>query len=281
MTSVRRFATLTLLIIPATTLGAELRGLVPNHYEDGAVEKGRKLGIGSAALEGPEVVEVSSLQTWTFVYTAGPAGVRPGGGLRIGMRHLSQWSPPQTADPQGVGYLTTEAEHGETAKTRIDVRAGFFPQYFAWHNMVEVTLPERGLEPGETLRVTYGDPSGGSPGIKIQPFDESCFVFKTYVDALGSGDYLPLGDSPAIEIVSAQAVRLNVVMPSDAVAGKPTWAIVRAEDLYGNPADLEYRFQRVAPIHVSPHNPERVYHTSQFVHVTEDNGVNWETISRT
>ena len=51
-------------------------------------------------------------------------------------------------------------------------------------------------------------------------------------------------------------------------------------NLYGrNPADLAFRFQRVAPIHVSPHDPNRVYHTSQYVHVTEDGGVTWETIS--
>ena len=51
-------------------------------------------------------------------------------------------------------------------------------------------------------------------------------------------------------------------------------------DIYGhNPKDLAYRFQRVAPIHVSPHNPDRVYHTSQFVHVTEDRGRTWQTIS--
>ena len=51
-------------------------------------------------------------------------------------------------------------------------------------------------------------------------------------------------------------------------------------DLYGqNPKDLTYRFQRVAPVHVSPHNPNRVYHGSQYVHVTEDYGKTWTRIS--
>ena len=51
-------------------------------------------------------------------------------------------------------------------------------------------------------------------------------------------------------------------------------------NLYGhNPRDLEYRFQRVVPIHVSPHDPNRVYHGSQFVHVTTNGGQLWETIS--
>ncbi|MGB0525781.1 MAG: hypothetical protein ACPGJS_22570 [Flammeovirgaceae bacterium] len=55
---------------------------------------------------------------------------------------------------------------------------------------------------------------------------------------------------------------------------------VGASNMYGhNPKDLKYRFQRVSPIHVSPHNPDVVYHCSQFVHKTTDDGKTWETIS--
>ncbi len=55
---------------------------------------------------------------------------------------------------------------------------------------------------------------------------------------------------------------------------------VGAINMYGhNPADLKYRFQRVSPIMVSPHDPDRVYHCSQYVHVTRNNGLTWETIS--
>jgi photosystem II stability/assembly factor-like uncharacterized protein len=52
------------------------------------------------------------------------------------------------------------------------------------------------------------------------------------------------------------------------------------ENLYGhNPKDLAFRFQRVAPIHVSPHDPDKVYHTSQYVHVTKNGGQTWKIIS--
>jgi photosystem II stability/assembly factor-like uncharacterized protein len=55
---------------------------------------------------------------------------------------------------------------------------------------------------------------------------------------------------------------------------------VGAQNLYGhNPRDLKYRFQRVSPIEVSPHDPDVVFHASQFLHVTRDDGVTWETIS--
>jgi photosystem II stability/assembly factor-like uncharacterized protein len=55
---------------------------------------------------------------------------------------------------------------------------------------------------------------------------------------------------------------------------------VGAANMYGhNPKDLKFRFQRVSPIHVSPHDPDVVYHTSQFVHKTTDEGKSWEIIS--
>ena len=55
---------------------------------------------------------------------------------------------------------------------------------------------------------------------------------------------------------------------------------VGGQYLYGhNPKDLIYRFQRVSPIHVSPHDPNTVYHGSQYVHRTQDDGVTWERIS--
>ncbi|HUP24714.1 MAG TPA: glycosyl hydrolase [Thermoanaerobaculia bacterium] len=43
--------------------------------------------------------------------------------------------------------------------------------------------------------------------------------------------------------------------------------------------DLEYRFQWNAPIRLSPHDPDILYHTSQVVHRSTDGGQSWQTIS--
>ncbi|MEY2980436.1 MAG: hypothetical protein RL562_663, partial [Planctomycetota bacterium] len=55
---------------------------------------------------------------------------------------------------------------------------------------------------------------------------------------------------------------------------------VTAANMYGHdPKDLRDRFQRVSPIHVSPHDADVVYHASQFVYRTRDEGRTWERIS--
>jgi photosystem II stability/assembly factor-like uncharacterized protein len=64
------------------------------------------------------------------------------------------------------------------------------------------------------------------------------------------------------------------------ITGQEMQFYVGAADMYShNPRDLKYRFQRVSPIHVSPHDAEVVYHASQYLHRTTDGGVTWETIS--
>ena len=66
----------------------------------------------------------------------------------------------------------------------------------------------------------------------------------------------------------------------DKRTGQEKQYYVGASNMYGhNPKDLKFRFQRVAPIHVSPHDPDVVYHGSQYLHKTVDDGLTWEIIS--
>jgi photosystem II stability/assembly factor-like uncharacterized protein len=55
---------------------------------------------------------------------------------------------------------------------------------------------------------------------------------------------------------------------------------IGAESLYGNGGEeVTYRFQRVSPMEVSPHDPKVVYYGSQYLHRTRDGGVTWTRIS--
>ncbi|MBL7848875.1 MAG: hypothetical protein JNL40_15510 [Cyclobacteriaceae bacterium] len=66
----------------------------------------------------------------------------------------------------------------------------------------------------------------------------------------------------------------------DKSTGQEQIFVVGGANMYGHdPDQLKFRFQRVSPIHVSPHNPNVVYHTSQYVHKTMNDGMTWEIIS--
>ena len=55
---------------------------------------------------------------------------------------------------------------------------------------------------------------------------------------------------------------------------------IGGESLYGHGGEnITYRFQRVSPMEVSPHDARVVYYGSQYVHRTRDGGVTWTRIS--
>lgn len=217
----------------------DLAALIPAERQ--AAERGAQLGIGTIRLDGPKEVEVYSYQTFKLVYTAGQAGIKPGGTILVGMRHILGWTTAQTKDPQADGYLTAVTSNQAPVSLYVEQNrwvkdSKYTWRLFPWQNIIACQVGEPGLKPGDRVVLVLGDRRAGSKGVRIQPVDEFPFVFKCYVDFDGSENCLPLRENPTIDIVSAPPYRLNLVMPSYAQTGKPTWCIVRAEDRYGNPA---------------------------------------------
>ena len=52
------------------------------------------------------------------------------------------------------------------------------------------------------------------------------------------------------------------------------------QNRYGQAASaIRYRMQRITPFQISPHDPNVIYHGSQYLHRTNDGGQTWDTIS--
>lgn len=100
--------------------------------------------------------------------------------------------------------------------------------------------------------------------------------FWTEVGGCETGPAVPKRGDPNIVYSNCKG-RFGVY---DKRTGQERQYYVGASNMYGHlPTELKYRFQRVSPIYVSIHNPGVVYHCSQFVHKTTDEGITWETIS--
>src|SRR5690606_31885775 len=76
-----------------------------------------------------------------------------------------------------------------------------------------------------------------SPGVEIQPMDETAFEQKVYVDAEGKGEYLPLNQSPTMRVVPGEAKEMLVIAKTDWTAGQAGWVNVWFDDGLGNPAE--------------------------------------------
>lgn len=114
------------------------------------------------------------------------------------------------------------------------------------------------------------------PSLPTQSVQTGSNAFIINTGGCETGPAVPKPGNPNI-VYSACKGRFMVY---DKRTGQELQYYVGATNIYGhNPKDLKFRFQRVAPIHVSPHNPDVVYHASQYLHKTTDDGKTWEIIS--
>lgn len=208
----------------------------PYASEDEAIRKGRRLGLGEAALEGPEEVVAGSVADFTLRFTVGKAGMRTGGGIRLAGAHGlgTDWGGNhlQINDQGRENFLSFRTSTGASLHWTAYQGVGqnpLFQRYHPWQNINEFKLSGPALKPGDWMEIKLGR-------VRMQQYDETAFVLKFYVDALGNDDYLPLGRNPRIGILAAEAAEIHVVVPSGWIAGKPGWMNVWAGDRYGNPA---------------------------------------------
>jgi photosystem II stability/assembly factor-like uncharacterized protein len=90
----------------------------------------------------------------------------------------------------------------------------------------------------------------------------------------------PVGLDPANPDVIYSGCYSGIIDRWDRAQQQRRWVSVYPEEQSGDAAyNLKYRFQWVAPIVVSPHGDNAIYHGSNYVHRSTDGGMTWETIS--
>lgn len=225
-------------------LGGALSGQQP--YETGArypTEKAAEaraaeLGVGRAEFEGPVTATVGGYGEFRLRFTVGEAGMATGGGLRIATQHDFEWDMwggvrLQESDPARANFLTYSTSTGSALRwTPLRLTLEYFP----WQRVNEFILEGEGLRPGDTVEIVFGDRGSGSPGVEIQPMDETAFEQRVFVDALGDGEFLPLAESPRLEFQGGAARELVVTAPTDWEVGERRWVNVWLDDGLGNPA---------------------------------------------
>ncbi|WP_454646859.1 DUF3604 domain-containing protein [Bradyrhizobium liaoningense] len=185
--------------------------------------------MGTMSLDQIDPVAAGSVQSLTFVYTAGDFGIDDTGGLRVCWRTTSDMGKPQFSDPEALNYTTIEASNGAKLEYSVD-RSGVRP----WANSLTVRVGRGFLRKGETITIRMGDRRAGSPGIRLQTAVEH-FQFKTLVDAFATNQYTELPLSPHIRLVPGEAVRWRASLPSQNILGESFRLCIAAEDIWGNP----------------------------------------------
>lgn len=189
--------------------------------------------LGRIALSPQVNIVAGSVGTWTLTYTVGSYGVDSGGQLKIAFPLVTDWETPQFDQPAAPGY-TTVVTNG-SAK----VRASWQPKGYVrpWNLCIVIDIYDGSLDPGDTITITLGDRTHGSPGIRAQTYVESKFEFRTLVDPTNGCDPRRIPSSPQVSIVAAEIALLVCMVPSQATVNEPFEIFIKGEDQWRNPTE--------------------------------------------
>ncbi|MBI3973161.1 MAG: DUF3604 domain-containing protein [Chloroflexi bacterium] len=186
---------------------------------------------GTATVEPSSPVVAGSSGTWRITYTAGKYGIDDGGALRVAFHTISDWGTPQLTDPAAPDYCTIS--WSTPAPCRIEARYDGDLGVRPWKRVIVLRVRDAAVRPGDTVTVTIGDRSGGSPGASAQTFAGK-MRFQVLLDAYGTGIFFPAGDAATLDIVAGPPDHLRINAPSDVVAGESFDLTIAIRDRWGN-----------------------------------------------
>lgn len=211
------------------------------------------------ALSSPEPLIAGSMSTWHCEIALRGAPVEAGGCLKIGydLRGESGYDAfPQAADPAAPNYATCEgpegvslrlegyrshhATHGaETLEEKIVSESYFWRDLLGMYSslnlhVLKVEVVEGRLEAGDTLRVTFGDTSEGSPGMQVPGQAKPDWRHWVMLQRTAGAELELLGGDVLV-VEPGEPVRLNVVAPSIVSPNEEIPVAHVALDALGNP----------------------------------------------
>ena len=200
-----------------------------------AHRQGDELAFGEATVMPRTPLPVDSFQTLTTTLTVGTLGIAEGGGI-VASQHIgSATGRFQTEDPAGSHYLTLEADRRGTRFERTDVPVvGVYGGFRGAVGFPKWIVRGAPLEPGDTVTITYGDRSGGGPGVQIGASSNDGVPLPLFVDPGDGFDYELR--APTFSVEGGPVSGVHGFAPSIVGVGERFEVSVRSEDHYYNRA---------------------------------------------
>ncbi|HLX28421.1 MAG TPA: DUF3604 domain-containing protein [Casimicrobiaceae bacterium] len=188
--------------------------------------------MGHATIDPHGEFKAGNFQSLTLTYTAGYFGIDDTGSIKIVHRFASDMGRPQFTDPKGWNYTTVEASNGAVLDLQYDAKRNIRP----WDKTLFIRVVRGFLREGDRIIVRFGDRREGSPGIRMQTFNEPTFEFRVLVDAWATYNYIELPQQPWISIVAGPPATWQAVLPTTRRIGDRFRLGFKGVDRWGNPS---------------------------------------------
>ncbi|MEE2688163.1 MAG: DUF3604 domain-containing protein [Pseudomonadota bacterium] len=196
--------------------------------------------------------EIRSYQTFKLTYTVGRFGLDDTGAIRVVFRAMGDTGTMQTSDPTGDNYVSATASNGATLS--VDYARRGKSARPRWKSLT-VNVSGGYMKEGDTITITFGDTSQGSNGLKLQTMVENDFEFKVLADVCAVGHFVPIPNTPTIDIIPGPPTVWRAVLSSLRRPGERFQFGLKAEDGWGNPteqAEGNFIFETTLPVRNLP-----------------------------
>lgn len=193
-------------------------------------------GLGSFELVQSAPFTVREYATFSQVYTVGNVPVEDGGGFLLANHFQTNHPPFQLEDPSAPNYVSITSSNPDVSFVVDSYPVPGMHGGFRGAANQLVYRVDGQLDPGDSVTLTYGDTTGGGPGLLMPDFKSDQMPFPVYVDLDGSDLWLSLPIQP-VRVIGGPIANVAGFAESILATGESARISIRAEDEYGNRAE--------------------------------------------
>ncbi len=191
-------------------------------------ENPKAIPIVRASPTGP--FPVSSFQTFEESVTIGAMPMNTGGEIMLARMLMSDAGEPQNHDPKAKNYVTLKCSNPGARFVNSSVEwAGMHGGFRGGIPNDTFKLAAGTLQSGDTITLTFGDRTSGSPGMQMISFSNDRMLYPLYVDLEGKGRFLT-PSWPAFSTTGSRTTAVRATAPSIVKTGERFELAVRSED---------------------------------------------------
>ena len=192
-------------------------------------------GLGTlSATIGP--FEAGAYATVAQTFTVGSEAIQTGGSIMLARHFMTNYGVWQTADPTAPNYVSirTSANKVSFIATTTPLR-GMHGGFRNFRETITFKLASGTLNTGDSVTITWGDISGGSPGLMMSTVSSDRMPLPIYVSFSNQDQFISLPIQP-IQIVGTAIDGVTGFAPSVVLPGESFELSIRARDPYYNRA---------------------------------------------
>lgn len=192
-------------------------------------------GLGTlTATTGP--FEVANYATISQTYQVGQVPIQTGGSFLIARHFMANFGRWQATDPSADHYISIQTSNPKvtfvtTSRPVLGMHGGFRSSA----PTLAFEVASGTLVEGDTVTITYGDTSQGSPGLITPSFASDRMPLPLYIAFSKKGQFISLPIQP-IQTVGGPVAGVTGFAPSVVKPGERFELAIRAKDQYYNRA---------------------------------------------